>query len=89
MVTNPYHAPLADDAAHLKAAPIAIDGLAERDWPAYRRYIDRSCDLTMRGGTTSGVVYPRALTELARTYRFRNVGGSSAGAIAAAWAARA
>ncbi len=43
----------------------------------------------MKGGITSGVVYPRALTELAGRYRFRSVGGSSAGAIAAAMAAAA
>jgi predicted acylesterase/phospholipase RssA len=43
----------------------------------------------MKGGITSGVVYPHALCELARTYRFVNVGGTSAGAIAAAAAAAA
>ncbi|RIK14720.1 MAG: hypothetical protein DCC50_10385, partial [Acidobacteria bacterium] len=41
------------------------------------------------GGITSGVVYPRAVAELARTYRLRSVGGASAGAIAAAAAAAA
>ena len=44
----------------------------------------RSCDIVMKGGITSGVVYPHAVSELARTYRFVNVGGTSAGAIAAA-----
>jgi predicted acylesterase/phospholipase RssA len=43
----------------------------------------------MKGGITSGVVYPHALCELARTYRFASVGGTSAGAIAAAGAAAA
>jgi predicted acylesterase/phospholipase RssA len=43
----------------------------------------------MKGGITSGVVYPHAICELARTYRLRNVGGTSAGAIAAAAAAAA
>ncbi|GAA3284266.1 patatin-like phospholipase family protein [Dactylosporangium vinaceum] len=57
---------------------------AERD--EYRR---RSVDLTMRGGTTSGVVYPLAVCEIARGYRVRNVGGASAGAIAAAATAAA
>ena len=47
------------------------------------------CDVVMKGGITSGVVYPHALCELARTYRFANVGGTSAGAIAAAAAAAA
>jgi predicted acylesterase/phospholipase RssA len=49
----------------------------------------RTCDVVMKGGITSGVVYPHAICELARTYRFVNVGGTSAGAIAAAAAAAA
>jgi predicted acylesterase/phospholipase RssA len=48
-----------------------------------------TCDVVMKGGITSGVVYPHALCELARRYRFVNVGGTSAGAIAAAAAAAA
>ena len=47
------------------------------------------CDVIMKGGITSGVVYPLALTELARQFRFSQVGGTSAGAIAAAAAAAA
>jgi hypothetical protein len=42
------------------------------------------CDLVMRGGITSGIVYPRAMAKLAKTYNFRLIGGTSAGAIAAA-----
>ena len=49
----------------------------------------RLCDLVMKGGVTSGVVYPLAVCELARLYSFRNIGGTSAGAIAAAAAAAA
>ncbi len=49
----------------------------------------RSCDVVLKGGITSGVVYPHALCELARTYRFASIGGTSAGAIAAAGAAAA
>jgi predicted acylesterase/phospholipase RssA len=49
----------------------------------------RECDIVMKGGITSGVVYPHAICELARTYRFVNVGGTSAGAIAAAATAAA
>ena len=45
--------------------------------------------MVLKGGITSGVVYPHALCELARVYRFANVGGTSAGAIAAAGAAAA
>ena len=49
----------------------------------------RFCDLVMKGGITSGVVYPTAVAQLSRQYRFRNIGGTSAGAIAAAAAAAA
>jgi predicted acylesterase/phospholipase RssA len=47
------------------------------------------CDLIMKGGITSGVVYPYAITELATRYRLRSIGGTSAGAIAAGIAAAA
>jgi predicted acylesterase/phospholipase RssA len=49
----------------------------------------RICGLVMKGGITSGVVYPLAVCELAKTYAFKNIGGTSAGAIAAAAAAAA
>src|SRR4051794_4974746 len=54
-------------------------------------YANRSltCDVIMKGGITSGVIYPVAVAELATRYRFRNIGGTSAGAIAAAAAAAA
>lgn len=47
------------------------------------------CDLVMKGGITSGVVYPLTVLELAQQYRFRSIGGTSAGAIAAGLAAAA
>ena len=50
---------------------------------------DRYCDLVMKGGITSGVVYPRAITRLSHHYRFKGIGGTSAGAIAAAITAAA
>ena len=50
---------------------------------------DRFCDVVLTGGVTSGVVYPLALLELARHYRFKHIGGTSAGAMAAALAAAA
>lgn len=50
---------------------------------------DRFCDLVMTGGVASGVVYPWAVVELARAYRFRNIGGTSVGAMAAVLAAAA
>jgi predicted acylesterase/phospholipase RssA len=43
----------------------------------------------MKGGIASGVVYPRAIARLAREYRFKSIGGTSAGAIAAAMTAAA
>jgi predicted acylesterase/phospholipase RssA len=45
--------------------------------------------MVMKGGITSGVVYPLAAVELSKEYTFKNVGGTSAGAIAAAAAAAA
>jgi Patatin-like phospholipase len=47
------------------------------------------CDIVMKGGITSGVVYPAAVVALSKNYRFRNIGGTSAGAIAAAVTAAA
>jgi predicted acylesterase/phospholipase RssA len=47
------------------------------------------CDLIMQGGITSGVVYPGAVLKLAPRFRFRSIGGTSAGAIAAAATAAA
>jgi predicted acylesterase/phospholipase RssA len=55
----------------------------------------RECDLIMKGGVTSGLVYPQAVLELARNsedrpgYRFCSIGGASAGAVAAVLAAAA
>jgi predicted acylesterase/phospholipase RssA len=49
----------------------------------------RLCDVVMKGGITSGVVYPLAVYELSKAFRFKNIGGTSAGAIAAAAAAAA
>lgn len=47
------------------------------------------CDVVMKGGVTSGVVYPLAICRIAQRYLFRNIGGTSAGAIAAALGAAA
>src|SRR2546428_12213061 len=47
------------------------------------------CDLVMKGGITSGVIYPKAVVELSSRYRFKNIGGTSVGAIAAAATAAA
>jgi Patatin-like phospholipase len=47
------------------------------------------CDLVMKGGITSGIVYPNAVLALAKEFRIKNIGGTSAGAIAAAVSAAA
>jgi predicted acylesterase/phospholipase RssA len=47
------------------------------------------CDMVMKGGITSGVVYPRAILRLAQKYRFRAIGGGSVGALVAALTAAA
>lgn len=49
----------------------------------------RPCDVVMKGGVTSGVVYPAAVYEISRAFDVRSVGGTSAGAIAAAVTAAA
>jgi len=49
----------------------------------------RTCDVVMKGGVTSGIVYPPAVVELAGDFRFVSIGGTSAGAIAAALTAAA
>jgi predicted acylesterase/phospholipase RssA len=50
----------------------------------------KECDLVMKGGITSGIVYPPLVIKLHEAgYSFRNMGGTSAGAIAAAAAAAA
>ena len=72
-------APPADPGARPKPPPLLQDSAPP----------DRFCDVVLTGGVTSGIVYPLALLELARHYRFKNIGGTSAGAMAAALAAAA
>lgn len=50
---------------------------------------ERCCDLVMKGGITSGVVYPSAVREIAERFYLIGIGGTSAGAIAASVAAAA
>ncbi|MBK6312407.1 MAG: patatin-like phospholipase family protein [Candidatus Microthrix sp.] len=45
------------------------------------------CDVILKGGITSGIVYPPAIAELAQYHRFRGIAGASAGAIGASAAA--
>lgn len=57
------------------------------DPPDFEGLPDIFCNLVMKGGVTSGVVFPGAIRVLATHYRFRHIGGTSAGAIAAAFTA--
>lgn len=50
---------------------------------------ERFCDIVMKGGITSGIVYPPVIHKLAEVFSFKNIGGTSAGAIAAAATAAA
>lgn len=47
------------------------------------------CDVIMKGGIASGIVYPTAIQALSKTYWFRSIGGASSGAIVAAATAAA
>jgi len=49
----------------------------------------RNCDLVLKGGATSGLVYPGALQEIASKFNLVGVGGTSAGALGAVVAAAA
>ncbi len=50
---------------------------------------EKFCDIVMKGGITSGIVYPNVVAQLAPHWSFKNIGGTSAGAIAAAATAAA
>lgn len=69
----------------LDRADREIADLSSRAYPDR----DEECDVIMKGGITSGVVYPLTICKLATKYRLRSIGGASAGAIAAAIAAAA
>jgi hypothetical protein len=75
--------------AWVRWSPAEADAHARDETGSYERFVDASCDLTMRGGTTSGVIYPLAVCSLAERYVFRSVGGASAGAITASATAAA
>ena len=49
----------------------------------------RCCDLIMKGGITSGVLFPPAICRIAEGFHIVGIGGTSAGAIAASVAAAA
>lgn len=66
-----------------------ITELRTFSYPAWDTLADSEVDMVMKGGITSGVVYPLAVCELAKTRRFRALGGTSAGGIAAGLAAAA
>lgn len=47
------------------------------------------CDLVLKGGITSGILYPPAIDEIRQRFTLSGIGGTSAGAIAAGMAAAA
>ncbi len=49
----------------------------------------KTCNLVLKGGVSSGLVYARMIARLSATYRFTGLAGASAGAIGAAFAAAA
>ncbi|MEV4316288.1 patatin [Actinocrispum sp. NPDC049592] len=86
---RPERYQLTPGAPWLRWTPSTADTMAASDPDGYAAFIRHSCDVTMRGGATSGVIYPLAVCALAEHYQFRNVGGASAGAIGAAATAAA
>jgi hypothetical protein len=79
------------DSHHLLASPAALTRTAANLPPVedVRSYLRHSCDLTMRGGPASAVVYPLAVCALAEHYVIRRIAGSSAAAASAAATAAA
>ncbi len=72
-----------------RTGPSLRESREQRLWDRLNESPGQECDLIMKGGVTSGVVFPPAILKLARKYRFHSIGGASAGAIAAAAAAAA
>ena len=68
---------------------VEIPDLLNPDSYPRRGELTETCDLVMKGGITSGVIYPHTVCELATARRLVQVGGTSAGAIAAGGAAAA
>lgn len=66
-----------------------IDALSLASYAVPEGATPDECDVIMKGGITSGVVYPLTICKLATRYRLRSIGGTSAGAIAAVVAAAA
>ena len=75
------------DTARETAYRLAVG--ASRPIPVPDTPPERHCDVIMKGGITSGVVYPAAGVELAARYTLQSIGGTSAGAIAAGFFAAA
>jgi hypothetical protein len=70
------------------------DGMAARNTGEKPRSHGRPevllpCDIVMAGGVTSGIIYPGAVSMIARRFSFHSIGGTSVGAIAAAVTAAA
>ena len=57
---------------------LGIENATKDDYSSAKR----DCEIVMKGGLTSGAVYPKALSEIAKTYKYVNIGGTSSGALA-------
>jgi hypothetical protein len=86
-----YLAPLTENAGALLAPPASTlrTAASTPDAVALAAYLERSCDLTMRGGAAAAVTYPLAACALAEHYLVRRIGGSGTAALAAAAVAAA
>ncbi len=86
-----YLAPLTENAGALLAPPATTlrTAASTPDAAALAAYLERSCDLTMRGGAAAAVTYPLAACALAEHYLVRRIGGSGTAALAAAAVAAA
>jgi hypothetical protein len=60
------------------------DTLAEVVRGSFRAKAMRKCDIVMKGGITSGIVFPSMVSVLAQHFRFQSIGGTSAGGRASA-----
>ncbi len=49
-----------------------VKALSDFDYPK-RDDVSEETDMVMKGGITSGIVYPLAVCEMAKTKRFRNI----------------
>lgn len=82
-----FHARLKRASSSYSSQRLRFEEVTALSYPI--RIPKRECDLVMKGGVTSGIVYPPAIMVLKKHYVFNSIGGTSAGAVAAAATAAA